>query len=199
MSFDLHQLVSARSKKRGLTVAAAILAATVACILFVATYPDESRLDQARAALARQQGTTRKGLLLAAEQSAARERFLADLDACWIPERDGNPETVLAAKIEKAAQQAGMKLTAVGEVRSSAVSESDGLTTLDVAVNATESMEGIARFMTELSKVRPVFYWQKCSLHPDDFRNPRNLVFSGNLRVLAVQNPAISSLAGKGK
>lgn len=199
MSSALQQWWSAAGEKRRAAAVLVLLAVAAAAVGFAVTYPGAARLEKARTALAREQERTRQGLLSAAEQTAARERFVAELADYWIPERDGNPETLLASKIEKAAQQAGMKLTAVGEVRSSAVPQADGLSTLDVAVNATDSVEAVARFMAELAKVRPAVRWQKCSLRSDELRNARKLVLSGNLRVLAVQNPAVSGLVEKTK
>lgn len=124
--------------------------------------------------------------------SKNRESFIKHNQDFWIAERDGDVATEPQKKIEKSARTAGLNLTNIGQIQSSKISDAAFTTSISISANAP--MKEFSKFIVELYKIKPVFYWKNLSLRPDNIRTPVNVAMNGNLQFISITDDDIIKL-----
>jgi hypothetical protein len=127
-----------------------------------------------------------------------RENFIKQGKDFWVPKRDGDIESNIIKKIEDVAKTSGLKLQNIGNARLTKISED--ISFMEVNVEAKSSMEEITRFISDLYKANPSFYWRKCVLRPFNPRDAKDIVLSGTINVVSLSGDGVAQiLMGEGK
>ena len=127
-----------------------------------------------------------------------RENFIKQGKDFWVPKRDGDIESTIIKKIEDVAKTSGLKLQNIGNARLTKISED--ISFMEVNVEAKSSMEEITRFISDLYKANPCFYWRKCVLRPFNPRDAKDIVLSGTINVVSLTGDGMAQvLMGEGK
>ncbi|HRR06685.1 MAG TPA: hypothetical protein P5105_05325, partial [Victivallales bacterium] len=120
-----------------------------------------------------------------------RNNFIKETKSLWIEKRDGDLQQISQKIIENASKNAKITVNSLGNFSRSKVNEQCSY--FDFSVEIKGSMEDLARFMIEIYKSKPTFYWTRCVIRyskPDD---SNELILSGALRVVSVDDPSIVS------
>jgi len=160
-------------------------------------WPGKELLDKEVTEIKKLQGTLQKELNDAAVLKHRRDLFASQSKDYWVPLRDGKAETEVHKAVEQAARLANLKLSSLGDIRNSKIN--DGLLMMDLSISSTDSMENTARFLSELYRSSPRFYWQRCTIRPDNLREPKNIVLSGNLKFVLVSDEQSAAFLTGGK
>lgn len=158
--------------------------------------PGDERIKLELGELKKAQAQLQKEFEQSAELKARRERFAANAKDCWVPQRDGKPETEIPKAINQAAKLTGMKVASLGDLRQ--IKVSDGISVLEVSLAATDSLETITRFMAEIYRANPKMKWQRCQIRPDGAKDSRKVSLSGSLSFLCVSDERLAALLGVG-
>jgi hypothetical protein len=118
--------------------------------------------------------------------------FLEYASRFWIDKRDGNVETMAQRRVEDAARKAGLTLSSIGRVQPQKIA--DGIFSVEISITLQADTAEMARFVQEIYRSNPRFYWHRITLRPDNLRNPKNVILSGNLRFVAIANPDLAAL-----
>jgi hypothetical protein len=110
----------------------------------------------------------------------------------WIDKRDGNVETMAQRRVEDAARKAGLTLSSIGRVQPQKIA--DGIFSVEISITSQADTAQTALFIQEIYRSDPRFYWHRISLRPDNLRNPKNVILSGNLRFVEISNPDLAAL-----
>jgi hypothetical protein len=121
-----------------------------------------------------------------------RENFIKQGKDFWIPKRDGDIENNIIKKIEDVAKTSGLKLQNIGNARLSKINEE--ISFMEVNIEAKSSMEEISRFISDLYKANPCFYWRKCVLRPFNPRDAKDIVLSGTINVVALTGDGMAKV-----
>jgi hypothetical protein len=161
-------------------------------------WPDNGWIELETANLKKQ----RKKLELELEESARlksrRDAFLGQSGNFWVGERDGNIETDIHRKIEDAASSANIKLSSLGSLKSSKIS--DGIVLMELNVTASAKLDALVAFLGELERMKPRMSWQRCTIRPENPRSPGLIFISGNIQFVCVNDKAlVEILLGKKK
>ncbi len=121
-----------------------------------------------------------------------RENFIRQGKDFWIPKRDGDIESSIIKKIEDVAKTSGLKLQNIGNARLTKISEE--ISFMEVNIEAKSSMEEISRFISDLYKANPCFYWRKCVLRPFNPRDAKDIVLSGTINVVSLTGDGVAKV-----
>ncbi|MFA6567746.1 MAG: hypothetical protein WCS96_05995 [Victivallales bacterium] len=126
-----------------------------------------------------------------------RENFIRQGKDFWIPKRDGDIESSIIKKIEDVAKTSGLKLQNIGNARLTKISEE--ISFMEVNIEAKSSMEEISRFISDLYKANPCFYWRKCVLRPFNPRDAKDIVLSGTINVVSLTGDGVAKVLMDGE
>jgi hypothetical protein len=127
-----------------------------------------------------------------------REGFIRQGKDYWVPKRDGEIENNIIKKIEDVAKSSGMKIQNIGNSKLSKINED--ISFMEINIEAKSSMEEITRFISDLYKTNPCFYWRKCVLRSFNPRDAKDIVLSGTLNVVSLTGDNVAKvLAGEEK
>ncbi len=115
-----------------------------------------------------------------------RKNFILQSTNFWINSRDGQIESGLMSKIEAIAKSTGIKLNNFGNTKLSKVNEQ--FSYFDFTLDAQAPMEDLAKFMVEMYKSNPRFYWTRCLLRQYKPNDSKEIVLSGALRVVCIED-----------
>ncbi|MFA6291880.1 MAG: hypothetical protein WC637_08880 [Victivallales bacterium] len=121
-----------------------------------------------------------------------RENFTRHGKDFWIPKRDGDIENSIIKKIEDVAKTSGLKLQNIGNARLSKINEE--ISIMEVNIEAKSTMEEITRFISDLYKANPCFYWRKCVLRPFNPRDAKDIVLSGTINVVSLTGDGVAKV-----
>jgi hypothetical protein len=121
-----------------------------------------------------------------------RENFISQGKDFWIPKRDGDIESSIIKKIEDIAKTSGLKLQNIGNARLSKINEE--ISFMEINIEAKSSMEEISRFISDLYKSNPCFYWRKCVLRPFNPRDAKDIVLSGTINVVSLTGDGVAKV-----
>ena len=121
-----------------------------------------------------------------------RENFINQGKKFWIPKRDGDIENNIIKKIEDVAKTSGLKLQNIGNARLSKINEE--ISFMEVNIEAKSSMEEVTRFVSDLYKADPCFYWRKCVLRPFNPRDAKDIVLSGTVNVVMLTGDGVAKV-----
>ena len=65
---------------------------------------------------------------------------------------------------------------------------------MEVNIEAKSSMEEISRFISDLYKANPCFYWRKCVLRPFNPRDAKDIVLSGTINVVSLTGDGVAKV-----
>lgn len=121
-----------------------------------------------------------------------RENFIKQGKDFWIPKRDGDIENSIIKKIEDVAKTSGLKLQNIGNARLSKINEE--ISMMEINIEAKSSMEEITKFISDLYKANPCFYWRKCILRPFNPRDAKDIVLSGTINVVSLTGDGVAKV-----
>ena len=107
------------------------------------------------------------------------------------------PAVEVPSEFAKLARQAQVKIEQVGAPRSGKVLDLNHVREVEFSVRLTASMREVSRLMAQMERDKNVFYWSRCNIRPDNKRDPKAVVLTGQIRVL-VLTPEASKFLGEG-
>ncbi|HBC87462.1 MAG TPA: hypothetical protein DCZ94_10945 [Lentisphaeria bacterium] len=121
-----------------------------------------------------------------------RENFVRQGKDFWISKRDGDIESSIIKKIEDVAKSSGLKLQNIGNSRLTKINED--ISFMEVNIEAKSTMEEISKFISDLYKANPCFYWRKCVIRPFNPRDAKEIVLSGTISVVSLNSDYIAKV-----
>jgi hypothetical protein len=121
-----------------------------------------------------------------------RENFIKQGKDFWITKRDGDVENSIIKKIEDVAKTSGLKLQNIGNARLSKLNEE--ISFMELNIEAKSSMEEISKFISDLYKADPTFYWRRCVLRPFNPRDAKDIVLSGTISVISLTGDGVAKV-----
>ena len=107
-----------------------------------------------------------------------------------------NPSVEVQTELEKVAR-GRVTLQTIGASRLNKLS--DNVSSVELPVRIAGSMRDIGRFLAELEKNEPSFFWSACTIKPDNPREPRGVLLDGRVQVLVLSADASKFLAAGSK
>ncbi len=185
------------SKKRIVSIFALVLLLFffVVALFFLfdinkAFWPTSASIKKARAELEQAQISLKTKVTELSGRRKTRRDFLKQSPNYWISARDGQLEEVMMRRIEDAAKNSKILLNNFGNTKSSKLNEQFSF--FDFTIDAKAPMEDISRFMVEIYKSRPCFYWTRCVLRPSKPNDSKDITLSASLRVLYIDDEKIA-------
>ena len=163
----------------------AIILPTMFGDFFVST-DDPQQLRVLENEIKRQRSLYEKQLEQKKQLDALRSQYQSMLANAWAIERDGMVEIGLRQKISDAASKLEFKLQSLGAVRINRIN--NDLSSGEIDINGSESLDVVMNFIYEISKVRPAVSWRRLDLRPDMRFRHTNTKSSTSLLNLAQQN-----------
>ena len=158
--------------------------------------PSEEKVKKEANELKKLQEELKNEIIESTRLIRRNSEFAARGRSYWLQERDGKPETEAPRRVESAGRLAEIKLSSIGSIRTSKITE--GIISMEMSITAEASIEVLSRFLGEIYRLEPCMRWEKCSLAPDNIRTPKNVKLSGNLRFICVSDRNISSMLAGG-
>ena len=188
-------LISA-NKKAVLGIIPVIILSIIAIVLYsseiAALWPGGDRIQKELDDLGDMHKDLEKEIREVRNIRQVRENFIKQGKDFWIPKRDGDIENNIIKKIEDVAKTSGLKLQNIGNARLTKISEE--ISFMEVNIEAKSSMEEISRFISDLYKANPCFYWRKCVLRPFNPRDAKDIVLSGTINVVALTGDGMAKV-----
>ncbi|HCE42721.1 MAG TPA: hypothetical protein DET40_04165 [Lentisphaeria bacterium] len=181
----------------------AVAGIAVVCVLFlvvVALYwkeivnfwPSGEKIRNELSGLEKLHQELQKEIIEVQNIRQVRQAFIKQGKDFWVPKRDGDIESNIIKKVEEVAKSSGLKLQNIGNARPTKVNED--ISFLEINIEAKASMEEISRFIAELYKTNPCFYWRKCVLRPFNPRDAKDIVLSGTLNVVSLTSDNVAKV-----
>ncbi len=120
------------------------------------------------------------------------ESFINHNADFWITERDGNAKVNIQKRINGAAARHGVSLSSVGAVRADKIS--DGIFIMTTSIRGEGPLKSIIDFLGELQGVQPRFYWQSILLRPKNVKTLSNIMITGGIQVIAIEDERMTRL-----
>ena len=184
------------NKKAVLGIIPVIILSIIAIVLYsseiAALWPGGDRIQKELDDLADMHKDLEKEIREVRNIRQVRENFIKQGKDFWIPKRDGDIENNIIKKIEDVAKTSGLKLQNIGNARLSKINEE--ISFMEVNIEAKSSMEEISRFISDLYKANPCFYWRKCVLRPFNPRDAKDIVLSGTINVVALTGDGMAKV-----
>ncbi len=172
-----------------LAALAAVIAGFALFGMVEENWPSRARIEAGIVALGTKQKELQKELNSHNILKRNRDSYIESSHLFWIIPRDGDAETNAQKIIEEAAKAADLSLNTIGRVQVNKISE--GLAYNDISLQASASIEQISKFVDEIARRKPRFYWSSISMAPDNIRNPQKVVVSGSVRFVSVTDDDI--------
>lgn len=177
----------------GLAVVLAVLLALSLVDFKFEDWPLPGNLRSAETTL---KGLRRELATLEKEQQArerSMERLRQQARPVWT--KVGKVPTVeVQAELEKVARIAKVTIQNVGAPRTTKIA--DNLSGVELTLRIIAPMRDISRFLLEVEKNQPPFFWATCTLRPDNPREPRAVTLDGQIRAYVLSPEAIKFLTG---
>jgi hypothetical protein len=110
----------------------------------------------------------------------------------WIHERDGDAKINIQKRINGVAARHQVTLSSVGAVRADKITE--GIYLMTTSIRGEGSLKSITDFLGELQSVQPRFYWQSILLRPKNPKEASNIMLTGGIQVVAIDDERITRL-----
>ncbi|MCX6984170.1 MAG: hypothetical protein NT118_05365 [Lentisphaerae bacterium] len=184
------------NRKAALGVVPVMVLSIIVIVLYVkeiaSLWPSGARIQDEIAELGDIHKELEKEIIEVRNIQQIRENFIRQGKDFWIPKRDGDIENNIIKKIEDVAKTSGLKLQNIGNARLSKVNEEISL--MEVNIEAKSSMEEITRFISDLYRANPCFYWKKCVLRPFNPRDAKDIVLSGTINVVSLTGDGVAKV-----
>ena len=127
-----------------------------------------------------------------------RENFMRRGKDFWVPKKDGDIEGGIIRKLEDIAKSSGLKLQNIGNSRITKVN--DDISSMEISIEAKSTMEEITKFISDLYRANPRFYWRKCVIRPFSPRDAKEIILSGTINVVSLNSENVAKvLMGESK
>ncbi len=184
------------NKKTVLGLVFVVVLSVIVAVLYwkeiVNFWPGSERIQDEIAGLEKSHKELEREIREIQEIRQTRATFIGQGKDFWVPKRDGDIESNIIKKIEEVARTSGVKLQNIGNARLSKINEDIAL--MEITIEAKSSMEEISRFISDLYKANPCFYWRKCVLRPFNPRDAKDMVLSGTLNVVSLTSDSVAKL-----
>lgn len=184
------------NRKAAMGIVPVMVLSIIVIVLYVkeiaSLWPSGARIQDEIAELGDIHKELEKEIIEVRNIQQIRENFIRQGKDFWIPKRDGDIENNIIKKIEDVAKTSGLKLQNIGNARLSKVNEEISL--MEVNIEAKSSMEEITRFISDLYRANPCFYWKKCVLRPFNPRDAKDIVLSGTINVVSLTGDGVAKV-----
>ena len=153
---------------------------------FTVIWPDKKTYNETKKQLLQAQQVLQEALNEQHRLMERRQSFVNNSSNFWLVDRDGDFSLNIQKKINNAAAVSEIQLSSMGATRSEKVT--DGIQLINISVRSTANLKSLADFLNEVDKIRPRAYWQSLVLRPDNPRKPDNIVLSGNIQFLLIED-----------
>jgi hypothetical protein len=155
-------------------------------------WPTEKRIEEKKHELKQQRRKLRKSIERAKEL-LKREQVLEQISKqFWEEKKDTHIDSDMRASIEKCAKSAEFELQSMGNIRKSKLSK--GLNKLAISISANSPMDKVVHFLNNIRQAKPGFFWQQCSIRPDNLTNPSKVYINGTLSIISINRAEIKQL-----
>ena len=184
------------NRKAAMGIVPVMVLSIIVIVLYVkeiaSLWPSDSRIQDEIAGLGDIHKELEKEIMEVRNIRQIRENFIRQGRDFWVPKRDGDIENNIIKKIEDIAKTSGLKLQNIGNARLSKVNEEISL--MEINIEAKSSMEEITRFISDLYRANPCFYWKKCVLRPFNPRDAKDIVLSGTINVVSLTGDGVAKV-----
>ena len=149
-------------------------------------WPDRESISKAKRQLKQSQVKLQETLNTKHRLMKRRESFINNSSNFWLTDRDGDASLNIQKKVNNAAASTGIQLSSVGAARNEKVT--DGISLVSISIRSKASLKKIAAFINEIEKIKPRAYWKSLVLRPDNPRKPVEIVLSGNIQFIIIEN-----------
>lgn len=104
------------------------------------------------------------------------------------------PSMEVQTELESVARRAKVVIQNIGAPRNNKLS--DNISSVELSLRLGGSMRDMSRFLAELEKNDPPFFWASCNLRPDNLREPKALTLDGRVQLLILSPDASKFLFG---
>ncbi len=118
--------------------------------------------------------------------------FIKNNTNFWINERDGDPKINIQKRINNTAAEHGFTLSSVGAVRANKIT--DGVSLMNTSIRGEGPIKNLTEFLGELQDMKPRFYWKSFLLRPKNPNMPDNIMLSGNIQLIAIDEEKLTRL-----
>lgn len=153
---------------------------------FIFVWPDEKSYNNTKKQLLKSQKDLQETLNEQHRLMERRKSFATNKDNFWVVDRDGDYSLNIQKKINKAAASSEVQLSSMGATRTEKVT--DGIQLVSISIRSTSTLKKLSAFLNELDKIKPRAYWKSLVLRPDNPRKPVNIVLSGNLQFVLIED-----------
>jgi hypothetical protein len=115
----------------------------------------------------------------------------------WTPSKDINMNLAITGKIQDIAKQTKVEMRNLGTIQLN--NSSDDISTAEFDFACSGTMEAIAKFVYQVSIMKPKMYWANCSLRPDSMQNTNTIYLSTNIKFISIKNKVILNLFDQNK
>jgi 3-methyladenine DNA glycosylase AlkC len=155
-------------------------------------WPTDSAINSKKKELADIQKKLQKKLNEVDKLEQDEYSFIKHNADFWINQRDGDAKINIQKRINGVAARHKVTLSSVGAVRSNKIK--DGIYLMATTIRGEGSLKSISNFLGELQSVQPRFYWQTIMLRPKSNKEPSNIMVTGAIQVIAVDDEEIIKL-----
>jgi Type II secretion system (T2SS), protein M subtype b len=155
-------------------------------------WPTEERISGKKFELKKQRRELRLALERATLLSNKEHALKQVIKNFWEVKPDTHIDSNMRAKIETCAKNAGFELQSMGNIRKSKLAK--GFNKLEITVSANSPMDKVVHFLNNIRQAKPDFFWQQCSIRPDNITNPDKVYLNGTLAIVSVDQAEVEKL-----
>ena len=155
-------------------------------------WPTEERISDKKDELKKQRRELRRAMERAALLSNKEEALARAGKNFWEVKPDTHLDSIMRAKIESYAKSAGLELQSMGNIRTSKLAK--GYNKLEITISANSPMDKVIDFLNNIRQAKPIFFWQQCSIRPDNITNPNKVYLNGTLAIVSVDRAEVEKL-----
>ena len=151
-------------------------------------FPSKSAIEAKKEELKKLQKENSSLKLKIKQQRELEQRYKQFVESSW-QTKDGFIETDLRARVQEAAQKAGLNLNSLGSVK--LVKINNDLSFAEIDLQAAADIETVAKFLTQIKEIKPALSWKRFDLRlnmrmrrNDQQTVNQNLTFNGTLRLV---------------
>jgi hypothetical protein len=159
-------------------------------------WPSEAEIIDLKSTLKRQQHKLVK-VQKDAERLDVEQQALGNLtNNFWSAGKDRHIDVEMRRKIEEYAKNAGLSLQSMGNIRTGKLAQ--GFNKLEITISANAPLDKVIHFLSDIRQAKPDFFWQQCSIRPDNMTNPDKVYLNGTLSVISIDKQAVEKFFKRG-
>ena len=194
MTLRLNNFFSSKKhlKVATLGIALVVLVGMVLYVIFNILgihWPSETEILDLKSTLKEQQHKLAKVQAQARQLEVEQKTFDNLTNNFWHANKDRHIDVEMRRKIEKYAKNADLSLQSMGNIRTSKLAQ--GFNKLEITISANAPLDKVIHFLSDIRQAKPDFFWQQCSIRPDNMTNPDKVYLNGTLTVISIDKQAI--------